>query len=313
MPASISDGESGASVRTKLNTALGAVTDAGDINLISRSTTPTTPESGNLTIFGRSVGGRMMAAQVGPSGLDTSLQPHVGRNAMAMWEPSSNATATTNARATALTATGTATTANIATTNLHTMMKRVDFLVTAASTSAIAGFRYGTGQWSIGGGSAKLGGFHFICRWGPATGVSTSTNRCFVGMTSSTLAATDVEPSSLTNRVGMGWDAADANIQILHNDASGTCTKTSLGASFPVPTADRAHVYELAMFSPPGTTQRVDWQVTDLVTDAVATGSISTDVPTATTLLVPRGDMSVGGTSSVIGIALMGLYIETDY
>jgi len=136
--------------------------------------------------------------------------------------------------------------------------------------------------------------------------------RAFVGMANTTAAPTDVEPSTITNIIGMGWDAADANVQIMHR-GTGAVTKINLGASFPVPTADRTAVYELALFSQPGTTQVVNYEVTDLVSGAVATGTITTNLPTTSTLLAPRGWMSVGGTSSVIGIALMGLYIETDY
>ena len=43
------------------------------------------------------------------------------------------------------------------------------------------------------------------------------------------------------------------------------------------------------------------------------TGNVTTDLPVNTTLLAPRGYISVGGTSSVIGMALMGLCIDTDY
>ena len=37
------------------------------------------------------------------------------------------------------------------------------------------------------------------------------------------------------------------------------------------------------------------------------------DLPATTQLLAPYAYMSVGGTSSVVAIALMGLYIETDF
>lgn len=276
------------------------------------ASSPGAPATGRVGIFGRSVAGRMMPAFIGPSGLDSILQPHFGRNAICKWEPAGNSTTITATRAAALTATGTATAANVATTNRHTYMKRVEYLVTTAATTAVAGFRSTAPQYSIGGPSAGLGGFHFICRWGPATGVSTTTNRAFVGLVNSTTAPTDVQPSSVIFMIGMGWDAADTNIQMMHN-AGGTATKIDLGASFPVPTADRTKVYELAMFAPPGTTQSVTYLVTDLVSGATATGTITTNIPTTTTLMAPKGWMSVGGTSSVIGIALMGLYIETDY
>lgn len=277
------------------------------------ASSPGIPATGRVGIFGRSVAGRMMPAFIGPSGLDSILQPHFGRNAICKWEPAGNSTTITATRAAALTATGTATAANVATTNRHTYMKRIEYLVTTAATTAVAGFRSTVAQFSVGGSSAGDGGFTMICRWGPATGVATTTNRAFVGITGATAAPTDVEPSSGVNMICMGWDAADTNIQIMHKGASGGTTKIDLGASFPVPTADRTKVYELALFSPPGTTQSAGYLVTDLATGATASGTITTNLPPATTLLAPKAWMSVGGTSSVIGIALMGLYIETDY
>lgn len=270
---------------------------------------PDAPAAGGLKLFGRSIAGRILPAFIGPSGLDSSLQPYLARNKVAYAQPNGNST-TVGLLGLALSATGTATGANVATTNLHTAMRGIEYLVTTAATTAVAGFRSTAAQFFR--GSGITGGFTFICRFGPATGVSTSTNRCFVGFTSATGAPTDVQPSSLTNMVGLGWDAADSNLQIMHNDGSGTATKIDLGGSFPVPTADRTEVYELALFCPPGGSD-IYYEVTDLVNGTVATGTISSDMPSSTTLLAPRGWMSVGGTSSVIGIALKSLYIETDY
>lgn len=235
-----------------------------------------------------------------------------GGGSRATWNPAGNGTVIVANGAAALTATGTATAANVATTNRHTRQKRLDYLVTTAAATAVAGFRYAAAQWTIGAATAGDGGFRMIFRWAPATGVTTATNRCFVGMADTTAAPTDVEPSTITNIVGVGWDAADANIQIMHR-GTGAITKVDLGASFPVPTTDRTQSYEIALFSPPGTTQQVGWTFTDNVTGATTSGVITTNMPTNTTLLAPRGWMSAGGTSSVIGIALMSGYIESDY
>jgi hypothetical protein len=240
------------------------------------------------------------------------LQANIARNRVSFAVPTGNAT-TVNTLGIVLNGAGTATAKNWATTNRYAKMRGVEYLVTTASATALAGFRGGAGQLTVGSNAAGDGGFHFVCRWGPATGVATATNRAFVGLNTSTGAGTDVEPSSRTSQVGMGWDAADANIQFMHNDASGISTKIDLGAGFPVPTADRAHVYEIAMFSPPGTMQSVGYEVIDLVTGAVATGTVTTDLPSTTTALNPYSAFSVGGTSSVIGICLFSLYVETDY
>lgn len=185
--------------------------------------------------------------------------------------------------------------------------------MTTASTTAVAGIRGGALQFTLGGPSAGLGGFHLVWRWGPATGVSNTSHRAFVGMRNVTTAPTDVNPSTLTQICGMGYDSADTNIQFMHNDGTGAATKIDLGASFAKPNADLTSVYELALFARPGTTQTLTYEVTNLVSGAVATGTVTTDLPSTTTLINPFSYMSVGGVSSVIGFATMGLYIETDY
>jgi hypothetical protein len=286
-------------------------TDTG-ITLQGITNEPSVPSAGRGHLYAKDIGGRVMPKWIGPSGIDFPLQPHVGVNKISWWQAAGNSTTITAIGAGSLTATGTATTANVATTNIHTYARRVEFLVTTAATTAVAGWRNPTAMWSIGAAIAGQGGFHHITRWGPATGVATTTNRAFVGMTNSTAAPTDVEPSSITNMCGMGWDAADTNIQFMYRGA-GAVTKVDLGANFPVPTADRTKLYEIVMFALPGTTQSLSYRVVDLGTGATATGTITTGLPTTTTLLTPRGWMSVGGTSSVIGIAMVSVYVETDY
>ncbi len=220
-------------------------------------------------------------------------------------------TTITAVEAGALTATGTATAASNATTNSYTQQTRLEYLVTVAAATAVAGWRFSTSLWWR-GNAAGLGGFRFRCRWGNATGAATATNRAFTGMANNVSAPTDVEPSSLTNMVGMGWDAADANVQIMTNDATGLATKIDLGVNFPVPAADRSEFFELELFCDPNAAT-MSYRVVRGSTGIVATGSIAADLPANTALLSPRGWMSVGGTSSVIGTALMTCEIGSDY
>ena len=276
-------------------------------------TEPTASAASTYKLFARNVGGRIMPAFIGPSALDSVLQPHIGRNKIAHVSAAGNSTTITNVGTAALTVTGTATAANVATTNVYTRMRILESLVTTASTTAVAGFYQPAVQYTLGGTSA-FAGFHLVARFGPSTGVTTATRRLFAGLTNSTAAPTDVNPSSLTNIIGVGYDAADTNMQIMHNDGTGTATKTDLGASFPKPSADRSKMYELVLFSPPNGGSEIDYQVTDLGTGAVASGTItSADVPAVTTFLGFRCYSSVGGTSSVTGIAINSMYIETDY
>lgn len=303
----ISSAAGGWTIEYNSDLAIGSATGN---NLTLTAETPTTPASNTSKIFTYNVGGRMMPGYIDPAGLDNALQPLFARNGIKKWLPSGNGTAIVADGAAALTATGTATAANVATTNRHTQIRGLEYLVTAAATTAVAGFREGANQHFF-GNSAGNGGFFMVCRFGPATGVATTTSRLFVGMTTSTAAPTDVEPSSLTNMFGVGYDAADANIQFMQNDGSGTATKTSLGIA--VPTADRTSVYELSMFCAPNSTT-VYYTFKDLAEGGSSvSGNVSTDLPAVNTLFSARGYMSVGGTSSVIGIALKSLYIETDY
>jgi hypothetical protein len=283
----------------------------GDLVLADNATI-TTPTSG-VKITSQSIAGRSLPVfKNSTTSAAAALQPTLSQNRVMLWSGVCGSNAPATMSTATLTATGTATSANVATTNRQTRTQRLEYLVTTASTSAVAGWRYPNLGWTVGGAAAGEGGFFYVCRWGPATGVATTTNRAFVGMANTTAAPTDVEPSTITNIVGMGWDAADANIQIMHRGTA-AITKVNLGASFPVPTTDRTKAYELVMFSPPGSTQSVSYTVTDLGTGATASGTINTNMPTTTTLLTQRGWMSVGGTSSVIGIALMSCYLETDY
>lgn len=274
--------------------------------------TVSAPAANNVRLFGRKVGGRMMAAIMGPSGLDTSLQPSLARNKVGVFIPGGNSTTVTQLGLIAA-STGTATAANVATTNLHTAMRRLDYLVTTAATTAVAAWyssAVASNQFFI--GSGILGGFHVVLRFGGATGMTTSTHRMFAGMSSITAAVTDVNPSTLANIIGAGYDSADSNWQIMHKTGTGTATKIDLGASFPRQSADRSKMYELALFCPPASAS-IQYEFTDLITGAVATGTLSSNLPAATTLLKAMIYASVGGTSSVVGVSIASAYIETDY
>ena len=67
-----------------------------------------------------------MAAQIGPSGLDTTLQANLGGNKVALWMPPGSSTTVPGVFGmAALTAVGTATARTVATTNLLSRMTRL--------------------------------------------------------------------------------------------------------------------------------------------------------------------------------------------
>lgn len=271
---------------------------------------PGTPAASTVRVFGRSVGGKMFPAFVGPSGLDSAMQASFARNKIAQYSPQPGATGLT-ATGQAIAAVGTATAKTPASTNLYTQTKGIEFLVTVAATTAVAGWRSSAAAYWR-GNAAGFGGWFYVARFGVATGPSTATTtlRSFTGF-GNNAAPTDVNPSSLLNMCGMGIDASDSNWQWMTNDGTGTATKTDLGANFVRNNTDRNKVFEVAMFCAPNGSE-IFYEITDLGTGSVATGSSTTDLPVNTTFLAQKGYASVGGTSSVVGYMLSSLYIETD-
>lgn len=270
--------------------------------------TPSTPASGGSNVYGKTLAGFSRVAYLPANATEMYLQPGL-TSRMISWVRPIVGTAAPSTFGLGASATGTQTAATWAITNQHQSSQRNEYLVTAAAATAVAGVRAGTVNCWI-GSAAGLGGFLFNARWGPATGVATATSRAFFGLRAATGAPTDVNPSTLVSCIGMGYDSADTNIQIMHNDSSGTCTKIDLGASFPVPTADRTAVYEITLGCLPNASS-VDYLVTNVSSGATASGTISTDLPANTAGLGYLGYCSAGGTSSVIGLALMRVYLET--
>lgn len=288
-----------------LSSATNAEIENGFIRL-PNSSTPTTPASDGCVIFGRSIGGRSMPAFIGPSGLDSALQPLIGRNNVRLWQANGNANSLTVFGATALTATGTATAYNFATGSLYSKQRRVEYLATSA-LQAVAGFRHAVAQFSL------ETGFTFICRFAPATGL-TSSHTMFVGCTNSTSAPLNgADPGgAYSNMFGVGYHTADTNLQIIHRGAA-AATKVDLGSDFPKPTSDRGRVYEVVLFSAPGSGV-VNYEVRDLTNDLTTTGTITTNLPSNTTALTIRGHTGAGNNvTAAIGFSFTSAYLETDY
>jgi len=129
------------------------------------------------------------------------------------------------------------------------------------------------------GNAAGVGGFRVEMMMGVAATQATMRVFCGLNFTGVNMAAAD--PSTLTNCVFLGCDAADANMQIMHNDAAGTCTKINLGASFP---KTNNVVYRVA-FSANQNATAIDYTVTRLDSAATASGTLSTNLPTNTAFM----------------------------
>lgn len=295
----------------------GAFAGAADVEIeggqlrLPAIATPSAPAASGMKLFSKNFALTPMPFVLSPSDvIPWPVQPMIGEGAYRLFLPATGTTVTSLGWP-AITGQGTATAATVGTGNRRTNMQRIEYLVTTPSTTAVAGARMNSNGMAVNGSSSWEGGFCGFMYGGPSTGMSNSSHRFFMGM-GDTGASSDVQPSSLTSIVGVGWDAADANMQFMHNDGSGTATKVDLGSSFAKPTSDRAVIYRLRLFAPPGTTRTLSYEVTELESGAVASGTVTTDLPDATSYVTPKMYASVGGVSAVIGVAVGSWAFQTE-
>lgn len=185
------------------------------------------------------------------------------------------------------TSTGTAAGSNSwASTNERTRRKRVPFR-TGTSAGSGAGYRSADTPFARGGASGRRG-FLIFLRFALVT--LPASWRAFVGVSTSG-AIGDVDPSSLTNLVGIGKDNADTAWQIMHNDGSGTATKAALNSTdFPI-TANT--ILDVILSCPPGDAQSVTYLIrqvsgqdangNDTFASGAVSGVLASDLPAVDT------------------------------
>lgn len=271
---------------------------------------PSTPSATKLTIYSKSIGGRLMPKWKGPSGLDTPIQPAIFSNSIQCLSPGA-ATALSAFGTGTPTAVGTLSHPNIAPGSIRTAARRGS-VVSAATANSVAELRITTPQCYRGEtvSGLNIGGFFFSQRFACVS--TTASQRAAFGLFSTTAAiSTTQNPSALTNCIFAGWDSADTNLQIMSNDASGLCNKVDLGSNFPANT--NTAVFDIVFFSPPGQ-DKVMWRAARLDVDVPSvSGEISAaNLPATTTLLSWHAYMNNGGTAASVNFDIMRLYIESD-
>lgn len=269
----------------------------------------TNPSSGAVRAYGDLAGGRAQVHVRRPSHRANFIQNYLGRNRAILATAQGDTTTIDTAGASFLT-TGTVTAAVTDSASLIASQRRVDLLRTSAATNNVAGI-YASAAQFYRGDAADRGGFYMAFRWGVATGQA-GTTRAFCGVSSVTSAPTDADPSGIANIVGMGWDSADSEIQIMHRTGTGTTQKYGLYSGiWPVPTADNSVFFLFELYCPPNGSG-ISWRIEDPVTGAYDFGTFFTDIPADNTMLAPRIYQSVGGVNSVIGMTFMNFYAESD-
>lgn len=264
------------------------------------------PTAGVIRQYAMQFCGKMMAsAAVSKAEESYSLQQWLGTGRISMITPSIGATNLTTLGIIGMTTLGTASSPALGYSSKYSTINRVDYLQTVASTTNAAGVRYAANAWARTGTSA---GFYSIIRAGVATGASNASSRFYAGMKGPSAAVTDVNPSTLTQHAGAGWDSTDANMQIMFNDASGTSTKIDLGSSWPVPVTDRSEIYDVHVYAPRAESY-IYVCVVELTSGRMASAQITTDLFTVP--VAPLAYASVGGVSDVTGLTFGLFYAET--
>jgi hypothetical protein len=207
--------------------------------------------------------------------------------------------------------TGSATARSVATTNFATKQVRKGFVASVVSGGRYTGTRGSALLWYV------EGGFRFVCDFYISDTAYAAGCRQFYGLQGGTadLGYSDsITVASLLNIIGVGSDT-DTNLQIFHNDGSGTATKIDLGDNFPANRSAGAALttsYSVELYNAPASTS-VLYRVTNNETGAVATGTLTTDLPANTQGLNFFASRCMGGAGGVTNsgqfdLAILGVY-----
>lgn len=282
------------------------LTGTFDSILFNATTDPSAPSAGTAYIYVKEVAGQIVLKFVGPSGLDTIIQNAIFGNGIRIASPGTT-TALSYTGMGAMTAVGTMSHPALSANSLRESTSRA--IVTSATTANSASeLRFAATQCWRGNG-AGLGGFKAVFRFGISSTVATQ--RIAVGLWGATGAtSTSAEPSAIVSGVWVGNDAADTNLQLMYNDASGTASKVNLGSDFVK--NQQNGMYELTLFCKPNDS-KISYRVKRLDAAGEASGEVSTDIPTTTTFLAPHFYANNGGTASAVILDFYRYYLETDY
>jgi hypothetical protein len=251
-----------------------------------------TAEADTVIVFGQESAGRVMAAQIGPTGIANRLQPMLGTNRFMCWQPNGAG--------------------NTASTQWGGLWTLPPFLAEPMADTPVGRIRKArvTSGATAGGGAgiqsagafSLNSGFHTIGHFSPFVSGATASRRFFAGMAPSAL--TNI---SLSSYPGMGVHADTGQNTLMARGVNGV--ETDLGADFPA--NDSGAWYRIELFCKPLGTD-VGWRIEHMITGAVATGTFTgAQVPAAGALI--GAQTRIVTTSSSAQIMTLGIWsIETD-
>lgn len=281
--------------------------DEATVVVMGDQAVPAAPAAGHLNFFAKSIGGRMMLRQQGPSGLTTPLQPSFFQNNIVIVSP--NVTTTVGAIGTNVTTVGTIS---------HPTPTEAYGYMANFVTGGAAGNTAGTGTnpaMFVRGSGAGANGFFFSARLALSdasyneSGASTGA-RIFSGLTSGTLAAqvgADAPAGDYCGfvRRSVNGAAIDTNWRFQTRAAAGAADTVDTGLVF---TAQK--VYDFYIFCAPQGTA-IHWRIDNVTDGTTAEGSTSTALPTNNVYM--RAGFQVASINAVArNIRMQRVYVESD-
>lgn len=175
----------------------------------------------------------------------------------------------------------------------------------SAATNNAGGFRAGSSAAlhyiKAAAGASGSGGFVQKVVFGLRA--QNSAARAFFGVCtqSANPISASADPSAAANTFGFGKDAADANLQFMHNDGSGVATKTDTGVTL-LSLLNRVLSLEIAV--PPGGAS-ASARIVDVGTgEVICSGTASTNLPAAGVALDWCTCLNSAGTSTAVSLGV---------
>lgn len=153
--------------------------------------------------------------------------------------------------------------------------------------------------------ATSVGGFAASIRF--ALNNNSANNIGFIGLdTMAPVTSTTIVFNDMLACVGVGWDQNDANLSLVHNDGSGTVTKTALGANFPI---NNKGLYNLKITSVPNV-NGFYWSLTNYSNGSTASGLINTNMPVGASLLCPKV-WALSKVAALTSVEFLQIYVQT--
>jgi len=212
---------------------------------------------------------------------------------------------------------GTLTARTVATTNLLTRRRRTA-LVSAAAAGSLASQRIASGVRTTGDGTG-VGGFYYLCLFAASDAAAVAGARMFVGLSNASGAATNVEPSTLINSVGVAQLSTDTTQLYLCYGGStaqaaiplGPLTAPWLGAAG----VANGSLFKLELWSPGNELAAVYYRLCNCTNGFVASGKVvgasGVTLPAPTTTLTIQSWRTNNATALAVGLDLCETWVRT--